>query len=122
MPLWWLSAEVPLKIGEPWRLKAGQRGHAIGGEEVPVPRLPSFSKAFVPRQTELQQRHERGCQHQKPNYLTIARDLCMALEKEFADGERAVHDFAEQNYAASAIEHHIHRIKCIAVGACSEWR
>ena len=119
MPLRRLGSQMPLKIGEAWCLKARQGGHAIGGKQVPVPRLPSGGETLIPRQTKLQERHECWRENEEANDLTITGDLRMTLEKELADREWSGDHFAEQHHSSAAIEHRINRVKGVAVGARS---
>jgi predicted metal-dependent hydrolase len=105
-----LSTEMPFKIGEPRRRQAGERRNAICSEEVPVPRLPRGAQPFITRQAELQQRHERWRKNTEAHNFPVTRNQRVALQEQFADGERPRNDLAKEEHTTAAVEHRINRV------------
>jgi hypothetical protein len=99
-----LGAEMPLKIGEPRRRQARERCNAICGEKVPVPRLPRGAQPFIAREAELQQRHECGRKNEKAHNFAVTRNQRVALQEQFADGERPRNNLAKEKHTTAAVE------------------
>jgi hypothetical protein len=58
----------------------------------------------------LQQWHQRGCKNKEAHDFAITRNLRVALQEQFADGERARHDLAEEHNSTAAVEHRINGV------------
>jgi hypothetical protein len=72
---------MPLEIGESRRRQTGECGDAVCGEKMPVPRLPRSAQSLIPRETELQQRHERRRKNEESNHFAVTRNQRMALQE-----------------------------------------